>query len=139
MPDAWSTLILVGRVARPQGNRGEVIVASETDFGARRFAPGASLQMLRDGRIQTVTVRESREHSGRWVVGFDGFTSINDAETLRGLELRIPAEALQPLEAGAFYVHDLAGLRVETTSGVSVGRVDHVQFAAGTPLLVVEG
>jgi 16S rRNA processing protein RimM len=135
----WDAMVLVGRIARPQGNRGEVVVAPETDFGAQRFQPGASLQIFRDERIQTLTVVESREHSGRWVVGFEGLASINDAETLRGLELRIPAEALQPLEAGTFYVHDLAGLRVETTTGVVVGRVDHVQFAAGTPLLVVEG
>jgi 16S rRNA processing protein RimM len=130
-------MILVGRIARPQGNRGEVVVAPETDFAAERFRPGASLHMVRDRRVQALTVVESREHQGRWVIGFEGVASINDAETLRGLELRIPPEALQPLEAGTFYVHDLAGLRVETTAGAVVGRVDHVLFA-GTPLLVIE-
>jgi len=139
MSEAFDAMFLVGRIARPQGNRGEVVVTPETDFGAQRFQPGAPLQICRDGVIQTLTVTESREHSGRWVVGFEGFGSINDAETLRGLELRIPAASLQPLEAGTFYVHDLAGLRVETIAGTVVGRVDHVQFAAGTPLLVVAG
>jgi 16S rRNA processing protein RimM len=135
----WSDLITVGRIARPQGNRGQVIVAPDTDFAAARFQPGASLQILRDDRIESLTVVESREHSGRWVIGFEGIGSINDAETLRGLELRIPAEELQPLGAGAFYLHDLAGLRVETTAGALVGTVDHVQFAAGVALLVVAG
>jgi 16S rRNA processing protein RimM len=36
-------------------------------------------------------------------------------------------------------VHDLAGLRVETAAGMVVGTVDHVQFAAGVPLLIVAG
>ena len=132
-------MILVGRVARPQGHRGQVVVAPETDFGAQRFQPGASLQILRDGRIETLRVAESREHHGRWVIGFEELASIPDAERLRGCELRIPAEALLPLEAGSFYVHDLVGLRVETTAGAIVGRVDHVLFAAATPLLVIEG
>ena len=132
-------MILVGRVARPQGHRGQVVVAPETDFGAQRFQPGASLQILRDGRIETLRVAESREHQGRWVVGFEDVASIPDAERLRGCELRIPPEALLPLEAGSFYVHDLAGLRVETTAGAIVGRVNHVLFAAATPLLVIDG
>ena len=139
MPEPFDALFLVGRVARPQGNRGEVVVTPETDFGAQRFQPGASVWVLRDGLVQALRVTESREHAGRWVVGFEGIGSISDAERLRGLELRIPAEALQPLAAGTFYVHDLAGLRVETTAGAVVGNVDHVQFAAGTPLLVISG
>jgi 16S rRNA processing protein RimM len=140
MSDAavWEAMILVGRIARPQGNRGEVVVAPETDFGAQRFESGAVLQILRGAKIETLTVKGSREHQGRWVVGFEGIDSIDEAEELRGLELRIPPEALLPLEAGTYYVHDLAGLRVETTTGAVVGRVDHVLFA-GTPLLVVEG
>ena len=42
---------------------------------------------------------------------------MNDAETLRDLELRIPAEALHPLEPGAYYVHDLEGCEVRTAVG----------------------
>jgi len=139
MPNAWDDMVLVGRIARPQGNRGEVVVTPATDFGESRFQPGAVLQTFRHGRIDALTVVESREHSGRWVIGFEGITSINDAETLRNLELRIPAEALQTLEAGTFYVHDLAGLRVETTAGVTIGTVTDVQFGGNAPLLVIDG
>src|SRR5439155_25769548 len=98
----------------PQGNRGEVVVASETDFGADRFRLGAAVQTNRDGRIETLTVESSREHDGRWVVGFAAVKSIDDAERLRGLERRIPASELRPLESGGHYVHDLVGCRVET-------------------------
>jgi 16S rRNA processing protein RimM len=72
------------------------------------------------------------------VLGFAGATSIDDAETWRGVELRVPVEALQPLAPGAFYVHDLVGCRVETVAGELVGEVTRVDLE-GTPLLAVKG
>jgi ribosomal 30S subunit maturation factor RimM len=47
---AWDDFVLVGRVARTHGHRGQVIVKADTDFVEDRFAPGATLWMLRDGR-----------------------------------------------------------------------------------------
>ena len=70
-------------------------------------------------------------------MGFAGITTISEAETLRGLELRIPADQLRPLQADTYYVHDLAGCRVETQSGQAVGTVRDVQLDTGIPLLVV--
>jgi ribosomal 30S subunit maturation factor RimM len=79
-------------------------------------------------------VTSSREFRGRWVVTLDGVTTMNDAETLRGLELRVPADALQVLGPDAHYVHDLEGCAVVTTAGEEVGRVTRVQFGSGAPL-----
>ena len=131
-------MVLIGRVVRPQGNRGEVVVASETDFGAERFQPGAKVHTLRHGPVEVMTVTSSREHDGRWVVGFSGVSSIDDAEALRGLELRIPADDLRALHTGTHYVHDLVGCRVETIAGEAAGTVRDVQFGSGSPLLVAE-
>ena len=36
-------MVLVGRIVRPHGNRGRVLVASDSDFAEARFAPGATL------------------------------------------------------------------------------------------------
>jgi 16S rRNA processing protein RimM len=135
--NAWETLVTVAIVDRPQGRRGEVIATSQTDFGEERFKPGHEVLVKRGGAIETLTVASSREHDGRWVLGFEGIGSIDEAETLRGLELRVPESALQPLAAGAFYVHDLVGCRVATTSGVDVGVVSRVEFGAGGAALVV--
>jgi 16S rRNA processing protein RimM len=134
--DRWSDAVLVGRVVRPQGNRGEVIVAPETDFGSTRFAIGATFTTRIGDRLQTLQVAGSREHRGRWVIGFAGISTIDDAEAMRGAELRIAPEALAPLPDGAFYVHELIGCRVETSAGQPVGSVARVDMA-GTPLLVV--
>jgi 16S rRNA processing protein RimM len=130
-------MITIGRIVRPRGNRGEVVIASSTDFGAERFQPGATVATTRQGKVETMTVTSGREHDGRWVVGFAGVTTISEAETLRGLELRIPADQLRPLEADTYYVHDLAGCRVETQAGQIVGTVRDVQLDTGVPLLLV--
>jgi 16S rRNA processing protein RimM len=133
----WDSLVTVAIVDRPQGRRGEVIATSQTDFGEERFKPGNQVLVKRGEEIETLTVATSREHDGRWVLGFEGIGSIDEAETLRGLELRVPESALQPLAAGAFYVHDLVGCRVATTSGIDVGVVRRVAFGVGGAALVV--
>ena len=129
-------MIGVGLIVRPQGNRGEVVVASSTDFGAERFAVNAIVFGLRGGQSAPMRVVTSREHDGRWIVGFDGVSTIDQAEALRGVELRIPADDLRPLEAGAHYVHDLVGCRVETAAGALVGTIEDVRLESGIPLLV---
>ena len=131
------SLVTVGHVVRPHGIKGHVVVAPETDFGHERFAVGATLHGMRDGRLSAFAIVASREHQGRWVIGFDGVSSMNDAERLRGLELFVPAVELRPLGTGAFYAHDLAGCAVRKADGTEVGAVTAVQFGSGTPLLVV--
>lgn len=135
----WPSFVTVGRIVRPHGIKGQVVVAPETDFGAARFEVGAALSALVDGQMRTFVVTSSREHDRRWVVGFEGVTTMNDAETLRNVELRVAPEALQPLSEGRYYVHDLAGCQVVTVSGVKVGRVDRVDLGTATPMLVIAG
>ena len=137
--DDWDAMVTVGRVVRPQGRRGEVVVDPDTDFGEERFRPGAELWASRAGRVTRVAITTSWPHQGRWVVGLAGVESIDDAEAWRGVELRVPAEGLRQLGEGAFYVHDLLGCRVETTTGLRVGEVARVDLGNGTPLLVVTG
>jgi 16S rRNA processing protein RimM len=135
--DDWDAMITVGRVVRPQGRRGEVVVDPATDFAEERFRPGAGLWVSRAGHVTNVAIVTSWPHQGRWVLGLAGVGSIDEAETWRGAELRVPAEGLHKLEDGAFYVHDLLGCRVETMTGMSVGAVARVDLGNGTPLLVV--
>jgi len=130
-------MVTVGRIIRPHGNKGHVVVVSETDFADERFAVGSRLFIERDARVVPVTIGASRSHDGRWVVGVDGFSSINDAETLRGHELRIPADEMKALGPGAFYTHDLVGCVVRTLTGTTVGSVDRVDIGVGIPMLVV--
>jgi 16S rRNA processing protein RimM len=136
VPRTWIT---VGRIIRPHGHRGSVVVAPETDFPAERFKPGVELFWRRgdEAAESTVRIAESREFKGRWVVALDGVTTMNEAEALRGIELKVPEDALHPLDAGTFYVHDLEGCAVLTPAGETVGRVAGVQFGSGAPLLQI--
>jgi 16S rRNA processing protein RimM len=133
----WDAMVTVGRIVRPQGRRGEVVVDSETDFGEERFRSGAELWARRAGDVTKVAVVASWPHQGRWVLELAGVASIDAAETWRGVELRVPADGLHQLGDGTFYVHDLLGCRVETLAGMPVGDVARVDLGNGTPLLVV--
>jgi 16S rRNA processing protein RimM len=135
----WSTMITVGRIVRPQGHRGQVVVAPETDFGADRFRQGAVVYAMRAGQIAELRVTASREFQGRWIVGFDRVTSMNEAEAMRGLDLRIAESDLRRLDDGTFYVHDLVGCRVETVNGQIVGNVEDVHVGPAAPILTVQG
>jgi 16S rRNA processing protein RimM len=133
-------MVTIGRIVRPHGRRGEVVVESETDFAPERFSPGETLFLLRpEGDVEPARVTMSRPYDARWVIGLEGITTIDEAEDVRGLELRLPASELRELGDGAYYVHDLVGCRVETTAGGLVGEVREVRFGSGAPLLVVEG
>lgn len=131
-------MVTVGRIIRPHHNKGHVVVVPETDFPDERFAVGSTLFRERDGGVEPMVVGAVRARDGRWVVGFEGFTTIDDAETLRGLELRVPGADVKPLGEGAFYVFDLIGCVVRTVDGREVGLVGRVDLATGVPLLVID-
>jgi 16S rRNA processing protein RimM len=132
-------MALVGRIARPHGLRGQVIVNLDTDFPEERFQPGAELFVERGGRVEPLTITTVRFHRERPVIGFRGIDAIDDAETLAGLELRVPLAALAALPDGVFYRHDLIGCRVETTSGGTVGVVSDVEGSMSGSRLVIDG
>lgn len=130
--------LVVGRVGRPHGLRGEVTIEVRTDDPAQRFAPGSVLATDPAGR-GPLTVAASRWHSGRLLVVFAGCQDRDDAEALRNTLLEIDSADLEPLDdPEEFYDHDLIGLAVVTVAGETVGTVADV-LHHGQNLLVVEG
>ena len=126
----WDEMAAVGRIARAHGICGKVIVNLDTDFPEERFEPGAELFVQRNGQIQAVTLKSVRFQQQRPVISIAGVETMNDAEALAGLELRVPIDRLVPLPRGTFYQHDLIGCQVETRGGDLVGAVKAVE---GTP------
>jgi 16S rRNA processing protein RimM len=135
----WAAMAVVGRVARAHGIRGQVIVNPETDFPEQRFRPGASVFVKRGSAVDALLVTTVRFQNGRPVIGFEGVQTMNDAEMLAGLELRVPVEELAALPAGTFYHHDLVGCHVVTGRGEEVGTVEGVEGTVGGSRLVVAG
>jgi 16S rRNA processing protein RimM len=134
----WKDMAVVGRIARPHGLKGQVVINPETDFIERRFAAGAAVWTKSAGGERRLTVASLRLQNGRLIVGFVGFDRIDDVEALAGQELRVPEEELQELEPGTYYEHQLVGCVVETTGGEVVGEVAKVEGGAGGSRLVIE-
>ena len=132
-------MVLVGRIARPHGVRGQVIVNPETDFVEDRFVSGATMWARSDRGEEALTITSARIQNGRPVIGFDGFASIDEVERLAGLELRVPEDTLRVLGEGVYYQHQLVGCVVETAAGTRIGEVRRVDGGAGGSLLVVNG
>ena len=132
-------MVLVGRIARPHGVRGQVIINPETDFVEDRFVRGATMWTRSDRGDEALTITTARVQNGRPVIGFDGFSRIEDVERLAGLELRVPEDALRSLGDGVYYQHQLVGCEVETVTGARIGEVSRVDGGAGGSLLSVKG
>jgi 16S rRNA processing protein RimM len=133
----WEEMVVVGRLGRPHGLRGEVVILPETDFPALRFAEGATLYARRGDAVVLVEVDRSRVHAGRPLVGFRGVVTIDDVEALGRGELRIPEAALAPLPEGEYYWYQYVGAPVQTESGDMVGTVARVEPTGGSGVLVV--
>lgn len=142
-------LLTVGRVVRPHGVRGEVVVELATDEPQLRFAAGASLLAEptapqpadpRAWRVpSTLTVEAARPHQSRLIVSFKGVADRSLAEALRGVLLRVDSETVAPPEdPEEFHDHQLEGLAVVTPAGEPLGTVARVDHGPAADLLVVE-
>jgi 16S rRNA processing protein RimM len=132
-------LLLVGRVARPHGIRGQVIVNPETDFAGDRFKVGQVLLVGTADRAVEREIREARFHQGRPILGLAGVGTIDEAEALAGAELWVPQATLEPLPAGTYYRHDLIGCEVRDSADGLVGRVTAVEGTLDRSYLVIDG
>ncbi len=132
-------LILIGRIGRTHGVRGDVFVNPETDAPAERFVAGRVLHLEAPGRSEPVTIASVKFHLGRPIVGFEGVDTMEAAAALAGAELRIPEADLPPLPADTYYRHDLVGCDVQDTTGQSIGRVTSVDGPIERSRLVIAG
>jgi 16S rRNA processing protein RimM len=130
---------VVGRVVKPHGIRGELVVDVHTDSPEERFAPGAVLgTRTRDGKSGTITIAAVRPHTGRLLVTFEGVAGRDAAEAIRGLLLLVDAAEIAPSDdPEEFYDHELEGLEVVDVRGARVGVVAEVLHTAASELLAV--
>ena len=130
--------VVVGRIGRPHGLRGEVTVQVTTDDPDERFASGAVLGTDPAGR-GPLTVVSMRRSGPVLVLGFDGVADRNAAEALRGTSLTLDASLLPvPDDPEEFYDHQLVGLTVVDQAGTVLGTVTEVWHPPAAPVLAVE-
>jgi 16S rRNA processing protein RimM len=136
----FAELVSIGRVVKPQGRKGEVLVEPLTDRPDRFPALRAAYVPAAHGGSRVVEVESVWPHKGRFVLKLAGVDTIDAAEGYRGLELRIGEEELAALPAGSYYHHQLKGLRVLDADGRSLGvAADLMETGGAAPVLVVRG
>ncbi len=123
--------IIVGRVRKAHGIRGEVVVESITDApdavfaSGRRVFAGTATGDLTPNRLE-LHVGSVRPFNEGLLVGFAEVPDRNAAESWRGRYLLLPADELPPPHEDEVYMHDLVGMRVELAGGTPVGTVEEI-------------
>ena len=118
--------VTVGRIGRPHGVRGDVVVGVRTDEPELRFARGSRLDTDPVG-VGPLTVAGFRWHSGELLVRFAEIGDRTAAAEIGGTWLLVDSAALAALDdPDEFRDGDLVGLTVRTVDGTVVGTVADV-------------
>lgn len=120
--------VIVGRIRRAHGIRGEVVVEAITDDATDIYVDGRVIVAgTADGAVspgaQALTIRRATPFKRGWIVRFEEIASRNAAEQWQNRYLLMPAEELRPPAADEVYFHDLVGLKVENSDGSILGSV----------------
>ncbi|SIO84936.1 ribosome maturation factor RimM [Nocardiopsis sp. JB363] len=128
--------LVVGRIGRAHGIRGDVAVEVRTDDPDARFVEGAVLNTDPES-VGPLTIVSIRRHSGKLLIRFKGMADRDTAETLRGTALLVDSEDIAPLDdPDEFHDHELIGMTAVTTDGTTVGRVDDILHYAQDVLVI---
>jgi 16S rRNA processing protein RimM len=134
--------VLVGRIGKPHGIRGDVTVDVRTDEPERRFAPGAVLRAEpprgSHSPLRSLTVAGSRWHQSVLLVRFEEIGDRSAAEAARGILLHatIPADA-SPEDPDEYYDHQLVGLAAYDVGGAPLGEVTGLVHGGAQDLLTI--
>ncbi len=132
-------LVPVGKITRPHGVRGAVKVYP---YGETLASLGVGAEVHLDsspgGPGGGLAIAGIRPQGKMWIVEFAGVSDRDKAEDLCGQEILVPESVLPPTDEGEYYYFQLIGLRVETTSGETLGPIKGILEAGGNDVYVVE-
>lgn len=113
-------MYLVGKIVGTHGIKGEVKVKSETDFN--RFKKGNILYIRKEGKDIEIVIDSHRVHKGLDLITFNNKTNINDVLEYVDCDIYTKHEK-SDLEEGEYFIEDLVGLKLYTTTGEYLGEV----------------
>lgn len=130
--------LVVARIGRARGIKGEVTVEVRTDEPELRLAPGAVLA-TEPSSVGPLTIATGRVHSGRLLLRFEGVADRTAAEALRNTLLIAEVDPEEvPEDPEEFYDHQLIDLDVVTRDGTEIGRISEISHLPYQDLLVVQ-
>ncbi len=132
--------LVVGRLRKPHGLKGDCTLFPLTDQPEAVFAPGRSVMLVGlDGQVVAgpITIERSRAYHREWLVKFAGAEGREALEPWRGLFLAVPAEELPAPEDDEVYLHELEGFAVRLADGTPLGLVSAIyELPAGLTIEV---
>lgn len=136
--DAREEDVVIARIARARGIRGEVACDIETDFPERFDSLDCVTVWMPTGARLHLAVEDHWFHKGRVILKFEGYDTMTAAEQLVGGRLVVAERDRAILDQDEFFEYEIVGAEVFTTDGVSLGRVARLMRTGGTDVLVVE-
>jgi 16S rRNA processing protein RimM len=130
--------IEIGRVVKPHGLKGELVVSGVRVTPEEFKALGEVEAIAQDGARRALRVRATRPFMQSLLVQFEGVDDVDAARLLHGQVLEIDPARLPPAGHGTVYLFQLLGLTVATEAGEPLGTVKDVFQTGATPILVVK-
>ncbi|MFD9240567.1 ribosome maturation factor RimM [Streptomyces sp. NPDC059556] len=130
--------LVVARIGRAHGIKGEVTVEVRTDEPELRLGPGAVL-LTDPASAGPLTIETGRVHSGRLLLRFEGVRDRTGAEALRNILLIAEVDPTEmPEEEDEYYDHQLMDLDVVLADGTEIGRITEISHLPSQDLFIVE-
>jgi 16S rRNA processing protein RimM len=130
--------LVVARIGRAHGIKGEVTVEVRTDEPELRLGPGAVL-LTDPASTGPLTIESGRVHSGRLLLRFEGVHDRTAAEALRNTLLIAEVDPTElPEEEDEYYDHQLIDLDVVLADGTEVGVITEISHLPSQDLFIVE-
>jgi 16S rRNA processing protein RimM len=134
--------LLVGRLRKPHGLKGDCAVFPLTDDPELAFAPGQQIwlkDLAGDVVAGPLVIERSRSYHRQWLVAFRGHLHVDAVRPWGGHFLAAEQEALRPPADGEVYLHELAGFAVHDPAGAPLGVVTRVVDLPAGLMLEVQG
>ena len=130
----------VGKIVNTHSLKGEVKVISSTDFEEERFKKGSKLLITRGNQlIREVVVQSYRNHKNFLLVKFEEIDSVEEAEKLKNLQIKIDSTEVGELEENEFYFHEIIGCQVFDENDRNLGEIIDILTPGANDVWVIKG
>ena len=130
----------VGKIVNTHSLKGEVKVISSTDFEEERFKKGSKLLITRGNQlIREVVVQSYRNHKNFLLVKFEEIDSVEEAEKLKNLQIKIDSDEVGELEENEFYFHQIIGCEVFDENDKNLGEIIDILTPGANDVWVIKG